>query len=186
MLPINEPGTYQCRVAAQTTHDPYFQTRGKDQVDCVCLVFETLDADQFIKGFWYLSPNAAPYTKKKFNEVFGDDWIDKVDSGEDPFAGVEVEIVTEVEYYKEKPQIRIKWLNKPGGGSGEAMDSRKVSAVLNALKKAKLPEQATQQRQAPAPSGPRRSVSMGDLAGPGLSRPQRPAVATEADDDVPF
>lgn len=187
MTPINTAGTFECRVAAQTTHDPYFQVRGRDETDCICLVLETLDGSGYIKSYSYLSPKAAPYTKRNFNQLFGDDWIDRTNDGEDPFAGVEVQAVTEIEYYNDKPQCRVKYLNKPGS-SGSPMDQRKVSAVLQALRKTKLPEER------PASGGPviptqNRSVSMKDLEGQGQtprSRPAAPALPKDEDDDIPF
>jgi hypothetical protein len=189
MTPINTAGTFECRVAAQTTHDPYFQVRGRDETDCICLVLETLDGSQHIKSYSYLSPNAAPYTKRNLNHLFGDDWIDRTDDGEDPFAGVEVQVVTEIEYYNGKPQCRVKYLNKPGS-SGAPMAHRKVSAVLQALRKTKLPEdRSVRDSGTPVPTE-KRSMSMKDLEGPGQA-PRRPAAPAlpkheDEDDDIPF
>lgn len=186
MTPINTAGTFDCKVVAQTTHDPYFQVRGRDETDCVCLVLETLDGTGYIKSYSYLSPNAAPYTKRNFNQLFGEDWIDRVNDGEDPFAGVEVQVVTEIEHYKDKPQCRVKYLNRPGASA--PMDSRKVSAVLQQLRKTKLPEERPANDPAPAP---RRSmgVTMKELEGQGQQLPvrrQAPVVPKDEDDDIPF
>lgn len=186
MTPINIAGTFECRVAAQTTHDPYFQVRGRDATDCVCLVLETTDGSGYIKSYSYLSQKAAPYTKRNFNQLFGEDWIDRVNDGEDPFAGVEVQVVTEIEYYNGNPQCRVKYLNKPGASA--PMDSRKVSAVLQALRKTKLPDERSASG-GPAIPTQSRSVSMRDLEGQGQApriKPAAPPVPKDSDDDVPF
>ena len=183
---IDEAGTYACRVVPQTADEPYFQEIGRDKTDAVVLHLITLDGQQ--KAVWngWLSPNAAPYTKKRLEELFGADWLDQIEAGVDPFADKEVSVVTEIEYYKGKSQCKVKYLNRPGA-AGAPMAPRKIAAVLKKLRAVKDPEPRAQ-ADAPAFDQPlRRVVHAKDMGeSPALRRQAQQPLAELADDDIPF
>lgn len=189
MLPINDAGSYDVQVMPQTAEEPYFQTIGKDATDAIVFTLQTTDGSHYIKYYSYLTPKSAPYTEERMSQLFGAEWMDKINNGVDPFSGVSLQVVVEMETYNGKTRARAKYLNKPGG---QAMGARKIAAVLETLRKARGTanrQQAPVQVAAPqSQPQPRRMVRMDELgdSAPPFQR-AKPAVQDELEgDDIPF
>jgi hypothetical protein len=144
----------------------------------VTVQFEDVNGERIV---WdgYLSDAALERTLASlqilgWDPVANDGRVDSL-NGTGILVDNEAEIVVEHEVYNEDIQAKVKWVNAPGGGTGEAMaddDAKSFAAQLRAkILSAPRPKASTQ----PGPA----KAAVPAAAGAGARR-------SAADDDLPF
>lgn len=177
---VDRAGSFRCIVKAP--QQGWFGEAGEKATPFIRIACEVIEeGDQkgrmIVYSAW-LSDGAFDRTIKNLVEVFGwDGDLVALDNGGFSFAGMECEIVTEAESYKDELRIKAKWLNAVGGVPGSEMAKEKVSSLIARLGgKAKALAKAS---PAPKVAPPRQSGGSTGSAGSG-----HPAV--DDSDDIPF
>jgi hypothetical protein len=167
MMSFENPGRHSVKVAA------HMLGRSGTGTHHVAVLFEDEAGDR-ITWYGYLSDKAIERTVASL-QVLGWDPAEhggRIDSlnGTDLLVDADAEIVVENEEYEGKVRPKVKWVNAPGGGMGEAMDAVDADVFAASLR-AKVLSAAK-----PTPNG-----------APGPAKRPEPAAAGGAiDDDLPF
>ncbi len=136
----------------------------------IAVLFENV-AGERITWYGYLSDKAIERTVKTLEDL---GWVPAHDGGDitalngtDRLVGAEAEVVVEAEVYNGEERRKVKWVNRPGGGTPR-MEEADAAAMAASLR-GKIMSAAS-----PAPS-----------TSPGPARtPAAPTI--DPDDDLPF
>ena len=178
---VDRAGAFLCVVQEPTSG--WFGEAGEKQTPFIRIVGKvTGDGDQkdrIIIWQGWLSDGAFDNTIKALAEAFPawDGDLASLQNGSFTFAGLECQIVTEVETYENKPRVKAKWLN-PAGGGAKPMEKAKVDSIG-----AKLGRRAQAIVKATHAGGGDPAAKT--AATPAPSRPVPVPTAPE-NDDIPF
>ena len=170
MAVIEAPGVHKVRVVQHQL--------GKSGTGTphIAVLFEDTVGDR-ITWYGYLSDKALDRTIASL-EVLGcgpAEYDGRIESlnGTGILADREAEIVVEVEKYNSKPSPKVKWVNRPGGGMGEAMAPEEAAAFSATLRQRILSAKGPKVNAKPGPAR--------QPAGAGAGKP-----LSEPDDGLPF
>lgn len=186
---VDQVGKFRCQVKEPTAG--FFIESGEKKtpglrIDLV-VIEEGDQKGKEISHYAWLSDAAFDGSISSLVKAFPqwDGNLVNVDNGTFTFAGSECEIVTESETYRDKPRIKVKWINAiGGGGGGAAMDSDKVKSLLKKLGGKSLAiGRAVHKEQGTKPVAPSAKPVEKPAAAPQSSEdPGAPAD----DDDIPY
>lgn len=134
-------GKHQCKVLAPV--NGWFGEAGAENKPYVRIPLEITAGEckgQKVTYQGWMTPAAIDNTEKRLKEVFDWDgnWEDLSGLNTGPWVGKECEIDCQEEEYNGKTEVRIKWLNRVGGGA-KMMTQERTASFLQQLSKRNQP-----------------------------------------------
>lgn len=166
---LDQAGKFECIV--EQPEAGWLGEAGERATPFIRIPVKVVEGDDTGKTIVYqawLSDAAFDKTIARLAEVFGFDGdIEGLVAGRQTLAGLPCQIETEFETYENKPRLRVKWLNKAGGGI-KPLEAAKVSSLLGKL------------------NARSKAVAKQALKETGAAKPAAKPAQSEGGDDMPF
>lgn len=149
------------------------------------LIGDHADSGQSITAFLFFTEKTLSRTVESLRHLgwTGDDLSELPALAADGKLGQEVEIVVDHEEYEGKVSAKVKWINRPGGGSiklEKPLDDAGLRTFAARMKASIRSAKPPQRSALPAPAG-----AGGNGARP-TAQPTHPNAPGGANDDLPF